>query len=96
MKKTIWKYVLTPTFYPSIEMPEGAIPLFVSTQEKLPGVEEACMWALVDPGAKKEMRLFSIYGTGHDMPVDPGIYIGSFQFQKGVLVFHVFEERKED
>jgi hypothetical protein len=32
-----------------------------------------------------------MYGTGHDMPDDPGQYVGTFQMHGGALVFHLFE-----
>jgi len=52
-----------------------------------------CLWALVDPHAPQVERLFLVYGTGHDVPDDPGMYYGTIHFHSTPpLVFHVFEE----
>jgi hypothetical protein len=45
----------------------------------------------VDPGAKTYPRTFRVYGTGHNLPDDPGQYVGTFQIHNEGLVFHVFE-----
>lgn len=86
MNKQIWKYIIGPGKDP-ILMPEGAEILTVQTQN-----ENACIWALVDPGAPKTERYFDTYSTGYEIPCDMGIdrkYIGTFQMES--LVFHVFE-----
>jgi hypothetical protein len=85
--KQIWKWALTPNC--AISMPIGAEVLCVQTQNNLP-----CLWALVSPDPGElgyEHRHFRTYGTGHYMPDNPGKYIGTFQLNNGVLVFHVFE-----
>jgi hypothetical protein len=46
------------------------------------------MWAIVDPEAKQEFRLFRIYGTGHPI-INTNHYIGTAQ--KDGFVWHVFE-----
>lgn len=87
--KTIWKYKLDVNDNVFIEMPKGAQVLSVQIQDGAP-----CIWALVDPDAKKEKRLFEVLGTGHTMPEDMGInraFIGTFQLWAGRLVFHLFE-----
>jgi hypothetical protein len=84
--KSIYKYPLDPgdSF---IWMPEGAQILCVQTQRESPQI-----WALVDPNeTKMEARQIRTYGTGHDVPDDPGKYIGSFQLASGSYVFHVFD-----
>lgn len=89
MRKAIWKYVLDTTDHQAVEMPVGAEILTVQTQYNKP-----CMWALVDPSAEEEKRYFEIFGTGHDVNYDMGVnrkYIGTYQLDKGTLVFHVFE-----
>jgi len=70
-----------------LSMPEGAKVLSVQVQK-----EEAQLWALVDSLANKETRHFITYGTGHQIPDNPGTYIGTFQFKNMGLVFHVFEQ----
>ena len=89
MEKTIWKYELETTDELRIEMPIGAEILTVQNQMGVP-----CLWALVNPEAKTEMRLFRIYGTGHIVNKSIIVrknYIGSYQLQGGCLIFHVFE-----
>jgi hypothetical protein len=86
MDKTIWKFPLTPDC--ALSMPVGSIILTVQVQEQIP-----CLWALVDPAAPHERRCFRTYGTGHPVADDSGEYIGTFQLNGGVLVFHVFEEK---
>jgi hypothetical protein len=87
--KTIWKWTLRPET--TINMPHGAKLLAVQEQRG-----EAQLWALVDPGAKTYPRTFRVYGTGHDLPDDPGQYVGTFQMNGGALVFHVFEASAAD
>jgi len=70
-----------------ISMPAKAEILCVQAQNGKP-----CIWAMVDIEADKDERTFHIYGTGH--PVETGanlIYIGTFQQNNGVFVFHLFE-----
>ncbi len=83
--KTIWKFILQPKI--RIEVPCGAKILSVACQ-----CDQICMWALVDPEAEKELRLFAVYGTGHKVPDNPGTFIGTVLMHGGSLVFHVFEE----
>jgi len=84
MMKTIWKYALD--FQTIVDIPKGAKVLTVQEQRGDPQ-----LWAIVDPDAETEKRTFIIYGTGHNMPDDPGEYVGTFQQLGGNLVFHVFE-----
>jgi hypothetical protein len=84
--KTIWKYsMMTPEC--DFEMPKGAQILCVQVQNEIPQI-----WALVDPGLDRNTRRFRTYGTGHDIPENPGKYIGTIQMYRGRLMFHVFEE----
>lgn len=85
MEKTIWKFELRPAIT-KIEMPEGAQVLTAQMQGN-----QLCLWALVDPGAKKETRTFEVFGTGH--PINEGniMYITTFQMSGGAFIFHVFE-----
>lgn len=81
--KTIWKYPIHPDTT-LLSMPAGAKVLCVQTQNNEPYI-----WALVDPAAMKIDRYFSIYGTGHGIPLYPGSYIGTWQADD--LVWHLFE-----
>lgn len=85
--KTIWKYELVTTDEQRIEMPSGANVLCVQTQREIP-----CLWAEVDPNAKRDFRTFRIFGTGHALDVGAEArYVGSYQPRHGSLVFHVYE-----
>jgi len=88
MNKVIWKYELNTTDVQKLGMPKGAEILTVQTQ-----FDKPCLWALVNPDAEKETRGFMTYGTGHTIPTEPypHKYIGTYQLNSGVLVFHVFE-----
>lgn len=81
---TIWKYVLQPNI--DIEMPVGAQILSVREQGN-----DICMWALVNPDAHKEKRIFMVFGTGHDVPPVQMKFLGTAHLQSDGLVFHVFE-----
>ena len=85
--KTIWKFRITGD--QTIEMPGGAKVLCVQEQKGDP-----YLWALVDSDTPTSKRAFSIFGTGHDVPSDPGSYIGTFQLNDGQFVFHVFEKEE--
>ncbi len=50
------------------------------------------LWAMVDEKAGITLRTFATYGTGNPMPDgNPGEYVGTYQINRGALVFHVFE-----
>ena len=85
--KTIWKFPLAVVSPYQITMPKGAKILTVQRQGA-----HACLWAIVDPDAEKERRVFEIFGTGQSMHEGMGIdrkYIGTFQASE--FVWHVFE-----
>lgn len=87
MKKVIWKFELSVDNL-SIEMPKGAEILSVQVQNNKP-----CIWALVDPKAPMKEKVIEVFGTGKEVPCD-GIsrtFIGTFQLQDGMWVFHLFE-----
>ena len=81
--KTIYKYEL-PT-HQRIVLPENYVVLSVGMQR-----DTTYLWCLVDPASNKKEVQFSIYGTGWDMPNDPGKYIGTYF--DGSFVWHVFEK----
>lgn len=93
MKKTIWKYVLVPkrgTFNILIDIPKGATVLTAREQG-----DDICIWAEVNPEEPfEETRIFEVFGTGHEMPIDMKIdrkYIGTASIRGGYLIFHVYE-----
>jgi hypothetical protein len=90
--KKIFKYALKVGDIQAVEMPEGAAVLCVQAQNEAP-----CIWAAVDPKARKIIRRFRTYGTGH--PMDDADrwrhYVGTYQLKGGLLVFHVYTDREE-
>lgn len=83
--RTIWKFPLAVSSIYQVTMPKGAEILTVQRQ-----ASQACIWAIVDPEAEKERRVFEIYGTGNPIDVEcPRKYIGTFQSPP--FVWHVFE-----
>lgn len=90
---TIYKYpifgraVLQRDF--AIDMPEDARILCVQVQNGAP-----CIWAMVDPSLPMQPRHFVLVGTGQPLGgANSGGYVGSFQLEYGVYVFHLFEGR---
>lgn len=85
--KTIWKFPLTITYQQKIQMPQGAEILVVACQDERP-----CIWAIVDPVAPVEDRVFQIFGTGHQMSESMGVdrkFLGTAFCPPSV--WHVFE-----
>lgn len=83
--KTVYKYPLQ-TMIESVSMPAGADILQVSNQ-----FNSVCMWALVDTTRPVETRRFYIIGTGHPLPEEPVVYLGTAKVENGHIVLHVFE-----
>ena len=85
--KTIYKFSV-PKMEQVLHMPVGYKILTVAYQEDI-----LCLWAELDPSllARPIPVIISIYGTGWDMPEDPGNYIGTVQTVDG-FVWHVFEK----
>jgi hypothetical protein len=75
----------------SIQMPKGSEILSVQIDQKN---NHPTIWAMVDPVKPEEERFFELFGTGQDIYEDMGIervYIGTYQYQKGEFVGHIFE-----
>lgn len=85
--KCVWKFPIEITDGQLIEMPHGARVIAVQAQR-----DAVCLWAIVEPGARREERHVIVAGTGHQLPpnVEEYQYAGTFQLQGGLLVFHVF------
>ena len=82
--KTIWKFPLSVTDFQSVRIPRDAEILSVADQ-----YGDICVWALVDPKAELEDRMFYIFGTGNPVnEVIPKNFLGSIQ--QSVFVWHVF------
>ncbi len=85
MPEAVWKYEL-PAAENTVEMPHGATVLTIAGQHN-----RVCLWARVNPAAKKETRTFHVVGTGHPEVAGGETYLGSAQIHDGHYVFHVFE-----
>ena len=85
MDRTIWKFPIKVEDEQSVSMPYDSQLLHVGMQG-----DDVCIWALVNPSAHRVERIIHIFGTGHPLPDDPGVYVGTFMLASGVLVFHVF------
>ena len=93
MKKVIWKFELNTKGNQEIKLPLDYEVLALQIQNNKP-----CIWVLVDPDKSKETEVFEIYGTGHPIYYDIGIdrkYVGTWQEQNGMLVWHLFKQRKQ-
>ena len=86
MTKAIWKYPLKVEAQQSIEMPIGAEILCVQMQG-----EQPFLWAKVTPNGWPIKKTIVIHPTGHEFEEYPGRYIGTFQMQGGLYVWHVYE-----
>lgn len=85
--KTIWKYKIAIADKQLIDMPMGAKPLYVGKQDS-----DIYLWVEIDSSVKTYPRPISVYGTGHEMPENPGRYVGTFMLGGGALVFHVYDD----
>lgn len=85
--RRIWKFELGVGYTPR-QMPRGAKLRAVQMQGVVP-----TLWAEVDEAAPKATRVLCFYGTGHNMPADPGAYVGTVQ--DGPFVWHLYDEGEE-
>lgn len=91
MINTIYKFETQFNDLFRIEMPKDAEILCVQVDQK---TNIPCIWAVVDIENKLEDRYFELFGTGSPIKIDIGIsrkYIGTYQFNNGMLIFHLFE-----
>ncbi len=71
-------------------MPRLAVVLDCQIQQNVP-----TLWALVDNGAEKERRFFTLLGTGWDMPPEfDGKLTHIATIQDAGFVWHVFEVKR--
>lgn len=81
---TIYKYQFTIDDDQPLGLPEGADPVHVGLDPQ----GNPCVWAAVDTEAAIEERRLYVRGTGHPMPNDYKVMLGSFT--QGPFVWHVF------
>lgn len=86
MSTEVWRYEVHPLTTQQFSMPKGAKPLHVAEHP----AGDISMWALVDTHAEREMREFTVAGTGWQIVAEDARYIGTAPMREG-LVFHVFE-----
>lgn len=67
-----------------IEMPVGAQIVYADTQDHVP-----TMWAIVPREGPTEHRLFTVIGTGHELPEGVLHHLGTFY--EGPFVWHLLE-----
>lgn len=82
---TIHKYQVTPGIA-GVQMPKGARILSLKVQRGQP-----CVWALVDPNAPLVQRHLAVYGTGFEVPAEPGRFVDTFLVDGDNFVFHLFD-----
>jgi hypothetical protein len=82
--KTIYKYPLAIRDEQEIPMPGNPVQFKVG----LDPAGELCCWALVDPSEEMKPKRFFVVGTGHPVPADAYIWIGTVQ--QGRFMWHVF------
>jgi hypothetical protein len=68
------------------DIPAGATFLTIQLQLGVP-----CIWFLCDPDVPIARRRIDVYGTGHELPPNPGKYIDTVQFVNEGIVLHFFE-----
>lgn len=93
--KRIYKYPVDITDRQVISLPKGAKILSVQDQFGKPQ-----LWALVDPEAELEERIFEVFGTGNPVKdlrtIHERIHITTFLTSGGSLVWHMFEVVDKD
>jgi hypothetical protein len=85
--RSIYKYELNGTHLSAVDLPKGANVVKFDSQNG-----KYCIWALVDPESPKEVRYFTVVGTGWDID-DTDCYIGTIQ--EGSFVWHCLEVSDE-
>ena len=91
MEKRIFKYRIEFDNLSELSLPKESEVLTVQIDQK---DNAPYLWALVDPKNKPEYRFFELFGTGHIMIYNMSTnrkYIGTFQYQNGDFVGHLFE-----
>ena len=89
--KAVWKYELEFKALTRLQVPKDAEILTVQQDQK---TFKPCIWLMVNTEDEKEERFFELFGTGQEIKWDMGVdrkYVGTYQYQKGEFVGHVFE-----
>lgn len=83
---TIYKYKLLIEDEQIINLPIKSQILCVQVQRGQP-----CLWVKLNPTEKLAPRVIYTHGTGHEVGEQAYNYIGTYQLNDGMLVFHVFD-----
>ena len=81
----IFKYPIKIQQKQEISVPIGVVPIHVG----LDPTGEPCIWCVVEIGRPTIDMSIIIIGTGHEMPSEIKVHIGSFV--QGPYVWHVFQ-----
>jgi len=90
INETIWKYQIPFEDKIKLDIPSGHKILCVQLDKK---TNSPCIWVQVNPYNPKETVYLEMFGTGNPIHNDIGIsreYIGTFQYQNGEFVGHLF------
>jgi hypothetical protein len=90
--KTIWKLGLEFEAITKLRVPQLAKILTVQQDKK---TNKPCIWFMVDTELREEDRFFELFTDGQEIKDDLlGVdreYIGTYQYQRGEFIGHVFE-----
>jgi hypothetical protein len=89
--EAIWKYELEFNGITKLQMPKYAEILSLQTDKK---TNKPCIWAVVNSSNEEVERTFELFGTGQSIQYNAGMgrkFIGTYQYQRGEFVGHVFE-----
>lgn len=82
---SIHKYMVRPAEVPqAVLMPKGARIISAGNQ-----AAQLVLWAVVDPEQALAGHLVAVYGTGWDIPSEPGRFVNTVQVDS--YVWHVFD-----
>jgi hypothetical protein len=87
---TIYKYPLQTEEVQKVFIKGFVKFLCVQTQQNKPMI-----WCVVDDKYLNDVEITIVtVGTGHELNVEPNMYVGTYQLFNGGLVFHVFADYK--
>lgn len=88
--RTIWKEALKDPCS-TLRMPVGSTILSVGPDLQGTSVLPSIWFEVPNDHSEREERTFAVFGTGHELPEDPGKYLGTATSPGGQFVWHVYE-----
>ena len=87
--RTVHKFDISPGGggWFELDLPASAKPVLVAEQ-----MGASRIWFDLETEAEKIKRRFRIVGTGQEIPRGV-VHVGSFQMNRGMYVYHVYEAR---